>query len=89
MPSGTWYRVAVVRTDVSDKVSSLSSGFFRVIGFYNCVTVERKLWNSITLRSPEDGDDTFSETSVSTRATRYEVPGGIYNNVLILFKIKQ
>jgi hypothetical protein len=34
----------------------------------------RELWNSITLRSPEDGSERFSETSVLIRATRYEVP---------------
>jgi hypothetical protein len=36
-------------------------------------------WNPITLRNPEDGDDTFSETLVQTRPTWYKVPEGIYN----------
>jgi hypothetical protein len=35
-----------------------------------------QLWSPITLRSPEDGDDTFSKTSVRTRATQYKVPEG-------------
>jgi hypothetical protein len=33
-----------------------------------------QMWNPINLRNPEDGDDTFSGTSVTTRATRYKVP---------------
>jgi hypothetical protein len=37
-----------------------------------------QMWNTVTLRGPDDGDDTFSETSVRTRATRYKVPEGIY-----------
>jgi hypothetical protein len=40
MPSGKLYRVPVVRTDVSENISLPSSGFFRVIGFHNCVSVE-------------------------------------------------
>jgi hypothetical protein len=40
MPPGTLYRVTLVRTDVSDKVSSPSLGFVSVIGYYNSVTVE-------------------------------------------------
>jgi hypothetical protein len=36
-----------------------------------------QLWNPITLRNPEDGGDTFSETSVRTRAIRYKIPEGI------------
>jgi hypothetical protein len=38
-----------------------------------------QLWKIISLRNPEDGDDTFSETAVRTGATRYKVPEGIYN----------
>jgi hypothetical protein len=38
-----------------------------------------QLWNSTILSNPEDGDDTFTETSVGTRATWYKVPEGIYN----------
>jgi hypothetical protein len=36
MPSGTLYHVAVVRTDVSEKVSSQFSGSLRVISQYCC-----------------------------------------------------
>jgi hypothetical protein len=36
------------------------------------------LWNQITLRNSEDGDDMFTETSVRARATRYKVPEVIY-----------
>jgi hypothetical protein len=35
------------------------------------------VWNSVTLKNPEDGDDALSETSVSTRATRQKIPEGI------------
>jgi hypothetical protein len=38
-----------------------------------------QLWNPTTLRNPEDGDDTFSEKSVRTRGTWYEVPEDIFN----------
>jgi hypothetical protein len=116
------YRVALVRSDVSENVSSSSSVFLMVIRFHSCVTVESlllsipafqhssipafqqtvffdhkqyrsverrryndsvvtQLWNPITLRDPADGDDTFSETSVRTTATRYKVPEGIYWSV--------
>jgi hypothetical protein len=34
MPSGTLYRVAPVRTDFSENVSSPSSEYFRVKGFH-------------------------------------------------------
>jgi hypothetical protein len=34
MSSGTLYHVTLARTDVSEKVSSASSGFFKLIGFY-------------------------------------------------------
>jgi hypothetical protein len=45
MLSGT-YRVALARTDVSEKVSSPSSGFLRVmIRFHSLVTVESLLLN--------------------------------------------
>jgi hypothetical protein len=38
-----------------------------------------QLWKSINLRTPEDGDDTFSEMLVRTSATQYKVPEGIFN----------
>jgi hypothetical protein len=38
-----------------------------------------QLWKPINLRTPEDGGNTFSETSVRNSATRYEVPEDIYN----------
>jgi hypothetical protein len=37
-----------------------------------------RVWNPIALRNLEDGDDTFSKTSVQTGATQYKVPEGIY-----------
>jgi hypothetical protein len=40
MPSRTLYRVAIVRADVSEDISSTSSGFLRVIGLHSCVTVK-------------------------------------------------
>jgi hypothetical protein len=43
MSSGTLCRVAVIRTDVSGNVSRPYAGFFRVIGFHSCVTVESLL----------------------------------------------
>jgi hypothetical protein len=39
MSSGTLYRVALVETDVSENLSSPSSGFLKQIGFHNCITV--------------------------------------------------
>jgi hypothetical protein len=74
MPFGTVCHVALVRTDISEDISSPSLGFLSVIGFHSCVTVE-----TITLKNPEDGDDTFSITLVKTRATWYRVPEGIFN----------
>jgi hypothetical protein len=40
MLSGTLHRVSLVRTDVSENTSPLSSVYFRVISFHSCVTVE-------------------------------------------------
>jgi hypothetical protein len=37
------------------------------------------LWNLLTMRNLEDEDNTFSETSVRTRASRYEDLKGIHN----------
>jgi hypothetical protein len=45
----------------------------------NSVSMVTGLWNPITVRNPEDGDDMFSEMSVQTSATWYEVPEGIFN----------
>jgi hypothetical protein len=38
-----------------------------------------QVWNPITLRNPEDGDNMFSETSVLATATWYKVSESIYN----------
>jgi hypothetical protein len=43
MPSVTLYRVALVRPDVSENVSSASSGVFRLIDVHSCVIVETLL----------------------------------------------
>jgi hypothetical protein len=43
MPSGALCRVALVRTNVSENISLLSSGFLRVMGSNICVTVESLL----------------------------------------------
>jgi hypothetical protein len=45
----------------------------------NSVSTAIQLWKPINLRNPEDGDDTFSETSVQTSATRYNIPEDIFN----------
>jgi hypothetical protein len=37
-----------------------------------------KLWKPSILRNLEDGDHTFSETSVRTSAARYKVPDDIF-----------
>jgi hypothetical protein len=69
MSSGTFYRVALVRTDVLENVSSPSSGFLKLIvcpQLYYC-------------GNTEEGEDTFSETSVQTSVTRYKVPEDIFN----------
>jgi hypothetical protein len=42
-----------------------------------------QLWKPDNLRNPADGDDTFSETSVQTSATRYKVPEDIFKVVVI------
>jgi hypothetical protein len=41
MLSGTLYRVGLVRTDVSENVSSPSSEYPKLIVFRSCITVER------------------------------------------------
>jgi hypothetical protein len=48
-------------------------------GLSNSYSTVTQLWNRITLRNPEDGDDTLSETYIRTRATRDKVPEGIHN----------
>jgi hypothetical protein len=40
MSSGTLYGVALARTDVSENLSSPSSGLFKLIGFHSCIGVE-------------------------------------------------
>jgi hypothetical protein len=60
------YRVAVVRTNVLENISSSSSGFLT------------QWCNPIDLRKPEDGSNMFSETSVLTRATWYKDPDSAY-----------
>jgi hypothetical protein len=77
--SSTLYRVAF-RTAVSDNVLSQSSGFLRLIVFHSCITVETLLlWKPIDLRTTEDGDSSFSETSVRNIAARYKVSEDIFN----------
>jgi hypothetical protein len=44
----------------------------------NSVSMVIQLWKHINLRTPEDGDDTFSEMSVGTSAIWYKVPEGIF-----------
>jgi hypothetical protein len=46
----------------------------------NSVSAVIQMWKAINLRNSEDGDDTFSETSVQTSATRYKVPEWIFNH---------
>jgi hypothetical protein len=38
-----------------------------------------ELWRPINLRTPEDGNSTFSETSVRNSATWYKVPEDTFN----------
>jgi hypothetical protein len=45
MPSEALYHVALVRTDVSENVSSPSSVFFGITGFHSCVAMESLLLN--------------------------------------------
>jgi hypothetical protein len=45
----------------------------------NSVSMVIQLLKPINLRTPENGDDTFSETLDQTSATRYKVPEGIFN----------
>jgi hypothetical protein len=45
----------------------------------NSISTLTQPWQPINLSNPEDADDTFSETSVRTRATWFKVPEGIYH----------
>jgi hypothetical protein len=49
MPTGTLYRIDLVRTDVSENISALSSWFLRAIGFqlYCGITVVQPLHRGI------------------------------------------
>jgi hypothetical protein len=38
-----------------------------------------QLWKPINLRNPEEGNDTFSETSVRVSATWYKITEDIFN----------
>jgi hypothetical protein len=79
MSSGTLYRVELARTDVSKNASSPCSGLIKLIRFYRCIGWKRcYLAKPINLRNPEDGDDTFSESSVRASATRCEVPEDVF-----------
>jgi hypothetical protein len=45
----------------------------------------KELWTPISIRNPEDGDDTFSETPVQTRVTWHKVSECIFDcNFLLL-----
>jgi hypothetical protein len=46
--------------------------------FYAEAATVTQLWKPINLRNPEDGDDTFSETSVQASATRYQAQEDIF-----------
>jgi hypothetical protein len=48
MLSGTLYRVALVRTEVSENMSPPFSGYLRLIEFHSYVTVE-SLWISLSV----------------------------------------
>jgi hypothetical protein len=45
----------------------------------NGVSMIIQLWKPINLRNPEDGDDTFPETSVQASVTWYKVPEDTFN----------
>jgi hypothetical protein len=45
MASGALYRVVLVRTDVSENLSSRCSGFLKLIGFHSCIAVQTLLLN--------------------------------------------
>jgi hypothetical protein len=76
MFSWTWLLVALVWTDDSEKVSSPPSRFLEFGRFHSFITLEIS-----NLRNTEDGDDTFSETSVQASAARYQVQQDTFNCV--------
>jgi hypothetical protein len=51
------------------------------------VSTAIQLWKSINLRTPEGGEDTFSETAVRTFGTRYKFPEDILNMWYCLLKV--
>jgi hypothetical protein len=52
------------------------------VHFKKCMVIQ--LWKCIKhLKNPEDGDSTFSETSVRAIATRYQVHEDIFNQALM------
>jgi hypothetical protein len=53
----------------------------------NSVSTVIQLWKPINLRNPEDGDDTFYETSVRSSPIWYKDPEGIFSR-LRLFENK-
>jgi hypothetical protein len=44
-----------------------------------------QLWKPINVRTPEDGDSTFSKMSVQNSATRYKAPEDIYKFIYTSF----
>jgi hypothetical protein len=77
MSSWTWYRLSLAWTDVSEKVLSPSSEFLKFDK------------NLLHLRNPEDGDSTFSETSVQASATRYQVQEYVFKVQSLLIFLKK
>jgi hypothetical protein len=61
MSSGTLYRVALVKTDVSENVSPPSSGLLRVIGFHSCV-FDHKQYPSMETLINSDSTVTTAES---------------------------
>jgi hypothetical protein len=51
----------------------------------NSVSTVTQLWKRVNIRTPEAGDDTFSETLVRNNATvRYKGPEDIFDSVRML-----
>jgi hypothetical protein len=80
--------VAVVITDASENISSPSSGFLKVIGRHNCVTVESLLISLSIERycvgTKNIAGGMFPETSVLTGAAQCRVPQDIYHSAGIV-----